>query len=151
MSRLLRLCFACWCLCAAAGAPAQTSELDTLAAKAVVRSFHDALARGDIEAVKQLLAADAVILENGHIESRSDYLLHHLGADIEFAKAVPSQLTAAEATVSGNTAWVRSSSTARGKFRNHVVNLANAELVVLTRGPAGWEIRAVHWSSHESK
>lgn len=114
-------------------------------------AFHDALRRGDEEAVKQLLAADAAILENGHIESRSDYLRRHLGADIDFAKAVPSEVTGSEATVSGDTAWVHSSSVAQGKFRDRVIKLTSAELVVLTRAAAGWEIRAVHWSSRESK
>lgn len=140
-----------WCLSVAGVALAQATDPDALAAQAAVRSFHDALGRGDVDAVRQLLAADAVILENGSIESRDEYLRHHLGADIEFAKAVPATVTGSEATVAGATAWVRSSSVTQGKFRNRAVKLKSAELVVLTRGAAGWEIRAIHWSSHESK
>ncbi len=149
--RLLSFLIACACLALAGTALAQPAEGDTGAAQAVVRAFHDALRNGDTEAVKRLLAADAVILENGHVESRDEYLRHHLDADIEFAKAVPAKVAGSVATVAGQTAWVRSSSTTQGTFRNRKVNLVGAELVVLTRGAKGWEIRAVHWSSYESK
>lgn len=141
---------AAW-LTAAINVSAQQPDPEALAAQAVVRSFHDALRRGDAQAAQMLLAADAVILEGGHMESREEYLKHHLSADIEFAKAVPSTTTRTEATVSGQTAWVRSATSSHGKFRNSTVNLSGVELVVLTRTPAGWEIRAVHWSSRQVK
>jgi ketosteroid isomerase-like protein len=141
---------AAW-LTAAVNASAQQPDSEALAAQAVVRSFHDALRRGDAQAAQVLLAADAVILEGGHMESREEYLKHHLSADIEFAKAVPSRTTRSEATVSGQTAWVRSATSSQGKFRNSTVNLSGVELVVLTRTSAGWEIRAVHWSSSQVK
>jgi ketosteroid isomerase-like protein len=149
--RLLSFVVITGCLSAAINASAQQPDTEATAAQAVVRSFHDALRRGDTQAAQALLAADAVILEGGHIESREEYLKHHLGADIEFAKAVPSTITRSEATVSGQTAWVRSATSSQGKFRNRNVKLSGAELVVLTRAAVGWEIRAVHWSSHEVK
>ncbi len=149
--RLLWLAISGVCIAAAGSAFAQQSDPDALAAQAVVRSFHEALRRGDVQAVQQLLAPDAVILESGHVESRQEYLSHHLSSDVEFAKAVPSKVTKSEATVSGQTAWVRSATVSQGKFRNRNIKLSGAELVVLTRNATGWEIRAVHWSSHESK
>lgn len=139
------------CLAVAITASAQAPDDEAAAAQAVVRSFHDALRRGDARAAQALLAADAVILESGHMESREQYLQHHLGADIEFAKAVPATVTRSDATVSGNTAWVRAVTSSQGTFRNRRVKLSGAELVVLTRTPGGWEIRAVHWSSHDLK
>jgi len=119
--------------------------------EAVVRSFHDALRSGNVAAVKQLLAEDSVILESGRLESRDEYLSHHLADDIEFAKAVPSRVLRSEATINGETAWVRSVSAAAGTFRNRPVKLAGAELVVLTRLGSMWQIRAIHWSSHQPK
>ena len=149
--RLLRLLI-CSCGLSVAGSVfAQQSDADALAAQAAVRSFHDALRRGDAKAIQDLLATDAVILESGHVESRLEYLRHHLSADIEFARAVPSRLIRSEATVSGQTAWVRSATVSQGKFRKRNIKLSGAELVVLTRAASGWEIRAIHWSSHESK
>ena len=149
--RILWLAISGFCMAIAGSAFAQHTDPDALAAQAVVRSFHEALRRGDVQAVQQLLAPDAVILESGYVESRHEYLSHHLSSDVEFAKAVPSRVTKSEATVSGQTAWVRSATVSQGKFRNRNIKLSGAELVVLTRTATSWEIRAVHWSSHESK
>lgn len=120
-------------------------------AESVVRSFHDALRTGDAARVKQLLAPDAVIIEAGHLESREEYLSHHLSADIEFAKSVPSQLLSSRTTVHGATAWVQSATSSTGSFRDQAVKLVGAELVVLTRAGSSWEIRAIHWSSYKPK
>lgn len=132
-------------------APAQTPAAESKTAEAAVRSFHEALRRGDGKTVEELLAADAVILENGHSESRPEYLSGHLKADIEFAMAVSSEILTFETTVAGDSAWVRSTSKSQGRFRDRDVKLSGAELMVLTRGPSGWQIRAIHWSSHSAR
>ena len=54
-------------------------------------AFHAALAAGDSAAALALLAPDAVVLESGEVETRAEYAAHHLAADIEFSRAVPSQ------------------------------------------------------------
>lgn len=140
-----------WCLLFAASTTAQTLVADSSVVEAVARSFHEALRAGDTAAIERLLAADAVILENGEVESRREYLGHHLAADIEFAKAVPTRSTASEVTISGNTAWLRAKSVTQGQFRDQVIKLAGAELMVLTRRDTTWEIRAIHWSSRKLK
>lgn len=116
-----------------------------------MRSFHEALRSGNVGVVQQLLAPDAVVLESGRLESRDEYLSHHLPADIEFAKTVPSQVQRMETTISGDTAWVKSTSVSTGTFRDRPVKLAGAELMVLTRKAAAWEIRAIHWSSRTTR
>lgn len=120
---------------------------DSAAVATAVSAFHAALVSGDAEAAMRLLAPDAVILEGGSRESREEYRTHHLAADIEFAQAVPSKRLAAVVSVSGNTAWVSSTSTTRGTFRGRTVNLEGAELAILSRTDSGWIIRAIHWSS----
>ncbi len=142
---------AIWCLLFAASTAAQTAESGASAVEAVARSFHEALRAGDTAAVERLLAADAVILENGEVESRGEYLRHHMAADIEFAKAVPSRSTASEVTISGNTAWLRAKRVTQGQYRDQAIKLAGAELMVLTRRDNSWEIRAIHWSSRKLK
>ena len=133
-------------------ARAQASPEELASAKAAVNAFQEALRNGDAAGIRKLLAADAVVLESGHQESVDEYLRHHLGADIEFAKAVPSRLVSMEARISGATAWVWSTRTSEGSFRNQPVKLANTELIVLTRkGSEGWEVRAIHWSSRKTK
>lgn len=114
---------------------------------AVVRRYQSALATGDSATALSLLASDAVILESGGVETREDYRAHHLPADIGFARAVPSERSDLRAVIRGDAAWVSSTSTARGEFRGRQINSRGAELMVLSRGPDGWKIRAIHWSS----
>ena len=128
-------------------AQAQSPVADSAAATATVSSFHAALARGDSDAALRLLAPDAVILENGSVETREEYRSHHLPADMEFAQAVPARQGAMQVTVSGDVAWVSSSSVTKGTFHERAINSAGAELMVLSRTAAGWVIRAIHWSS----
>ena len=118
---------------------------------AVVASFHDALAAGDSSRALAALAQEVLILESGGIESRDEYRAHHLPADIQFARAVPSTRSVTRVTVIGDAAWVVSSSVTQGQNNGRAVNSAGAELVVLRRTTSGWQISAVHWSSRSRR
>ena len=126
---------------------AQPAPADAAAVEATVRGFHQALASGDAKGALRLLAADAVILESGDRETRDEYAAHHLSADIEFARAVPMQRGPLQVSVNGNTAWAVSTGTLKGTFQARAIDMAMAELMVLSRTASGWEIRAIHWSS----
>jgi ketosteroid isomerase-like protein len=130
-----------------AHASAQPAPADAAAVEATVRGFHQALATGDAKGALRLLAADAVILESGERETRDEYAAHHLSADIEFARAVPMQRGPLQVSVSGNTAWAVSTGKLQGTFQARAIDMAMAELMVLSRTASGWEIRAIHWSS----
>ncbi len=132
---------------APAPAVAQTQRTDSAAVASTVLRFHDALQAGDSTAALELLAADAVVLESGDIETRQEYRGHHLPGDIAFLKAVRSQPAKLWVRVEGDVAWASSSSLLKGEYRGKAVDIASAELVVLTRAPGGWQIRAIHWSS----
>ena len=118
---------------------------------AVVEAYYAALATGDAAAAEALLAPDVVVLEGGYAEARSEYLAHHLAADIEFARAIAQQRSGVRVVSEGNVAWVSATSRAEGEFRGKTVKSEGAELIVLSRGASGWLIRAIHWSSHELK
>jgi ketosteroid isomerase-like protein len=120
---------------------------DSAAVVSVVDQYHRALASGDTAAVLRLLAPDAVILESGGVETRAEYLSHHLPGDIAFARAVPRERGPIRVVVRGDVAWATSTSTSRGEYRGRSINSAGAELMVLTRTPEGWKIAAIHWSS----
>jgi ketosteroid isomerase-like protein len=135
------------CLLAGTQASAQSTPSDATAVEATVRGFHQALASGDAAGALRLLATDAVILEGGARETRDEYAAHHLPEDIEFARAVPMQRGPIQVTVSGNTAWASSTGKLQGTFRSRPIDMAVAELMVLSRAAAAWEIRAIHWSS----
>ncbi|MET0397356.1 MAG: nuclear transport factor 2 family protein [Longimicrobiaceae bacterium] len=128
-------------------APAMRPASDSAAVAATVERYHRSLASGDSAAALALLTTDAVILESGSAESRAEYRSHHLPADIEFARAVPSQRGPLRVKVQGDAAWATSTSTTQGQFRGRAVNSAGAELMVLTRTRDGWRIAAIHWSS----
>jgi|SRR5688500_951775 len=113
----------------------------------VVTRFHAALAAADTSSALGLLAPDAIILESGGLETVAEYRSHHLPADIAFAAGVASQRTVQRVQVQGDMAWVATTSLAQGEFRGRAVNSSGAELMVLTRTPAGWRISAIHWSS----
>jgi hypothetical protein len=66
-----------------------------------VARFHSALAAGDSATALTILADDVLVLESGSVETRADYRAHHLSADIEFARSVPSKRTVTRVTVSG--------------------------------------------------
>jgi ketosteroid isomerase-like protein len=124
---------------------------DSAAVVRVVDEYHRALAAGDTAAVLRLLAPDVIILESGGVETRSEYLSHHLPGDIAFARAVPRERGPIQVRVSNNTAWATSTSTTVGEYRGRSINSQGAELMVLTREGDGWKIRAIHWSSRNRR
>lgn len=130
---------------------AQTDSPDSAAVAQAVTDYHAALARGDSVAALALLAPDAVILESGGLESRDEYRAHHLPGDIGFARAVPSRRGPIRVTLAGDVAWAISSSETTGTFRDRAINSTGVELMVLSRTPEGWRIRAIHWSSRSRR
>ena len=75
---------------------------------ATVAAFYAALAAGDAAAAQQLLAPDAIVVEGGVVESRSEYVGHHLALDIQFARALPPTRSVATPPVpSGSVAATR--------------------------------------------
>jgi ketosteroid isomerase-like protein len=113
----------------------------------IVSRFHAALEAGDTVTVRTLIAPDLQVLEGGQVESRAQYFAHHLAADIEFARAVRSERTVVSYAREQNVAWLVSASTASGNFKGRDINSIGAELMILSRTPGGWKIRAIHWSS----
>ena len=119
-------------------------------AAATTARFHQLLARGDSAGAARLLAPDAVIQESGDLETRADYIAHHLGADIAFAKAVPSKRTVVQTRRESDVVWVVATSVTKGTFDGRPIDSRGAELMILTRSGRGWYIRAIHWSSHRN-
>lgn len=127
--------------------PARNVADDSAAAVAVVAQMHELMQRADSAGLLRLLTDDVVVLESGGYESLAEFRSHHLPADIAYARAVKSERQLRSVSVSGDAAWVSSTSTTNGEFRGRVVNSTGAELMVLRRTPDGWRIAAIHWSS----
>ena len=130
----------------ALSAPASPDN-DSTAIVATISSFHAALEAADSASVRRILSNDVIVLESGSFETRSDYLAHHLGADIEFARAIHSPRKVISVKRNGSTAWVASTSVTTGTFKGRAINSDGAELMVLAKTKGKWQIRAIHWSS----
>jgi ketosteroid isomerase-like protein len=120
---------------------------DEAGARAAASGFHAALTAGDAAKVMALVADDALFLEAGAVETRAEYEKDHLPADIAFEKGVTIKRSPLRVVVAGTAAWVTSTSEYAGSYQGRKVDSIGTELMVLSRGDAGWRIRAVHWSS----
>jgi uncharacterized protein (TIGR02246 family) len=130
--------------------PVEQSSVAATEASAVVERFHAAMAAGDAAAVAALMAEDAVIYEEGYVErSKAEYVAHHLTSDIAFMKTVASATTARSEFAVGDLAYVISEGTTKGTYNGKPVDRISLETMVLKRGPDGWRIAHIHWSSRK--
>lgn len=118
----------------------------------VVAAFHVALSGGDRAKVTELLAPGVIIFESGGAElSLEEYASHHLGDDMQFAKATKQEVVDRQAGEAGDAAWVLTRSRTKGKFRDRQVDLRGTETMLLRKTPDGWRIVHIHWSSAKAK
>src|SRR5579859_6719499 len=108
-----------------------SSVADSVAIVAAADRFHEALSSGDTLMIQRLLAPDLVVLEGGAVETRGQYLAHHLSADVAFTRAVPSRRTVRSYTRSGNSAWLASTSVIQGRYKGRDLSMIGAELMIL--------------------
>jgi ketosteroid isomerase-like protein len=125
------------------------SRVDSGAGDAVeaVERFQTALADRDSATVDELLLPDAVILEGGGLETRTEYFGHHFGADAAFLSELDREVESRQVRRDEGTAWISTKSRLHGTYEGDSVDLSSAELMVLRETPDGWRIAAIHWSS----
>lgn len=117
-------------------------------AAAVVDAFHAALRRGDTKAALSYLSENALIYEAGGVErGRQEYASHHLGADSDFAQAVPGKVTRRAGEAVRNVAWIATEGRTTGTYKGKAVDRVTAETMVLRRVGRVWKIVHIHWSS----
>jgi ketosteroid isomerase-like protein len=125
---------------------AETGEIST-----TIERFHRALVQGDRAVALVLLAPDAVILEGGEAQTRTEYQREHLADDIAFARATKTERSQPRIQRQSDVAWVTATSKTTGTFNGRKIDSVGVELMVLTKGDAGWRIHAIHWSSHSNQ
>ncbi len=133
------------------GTAQTTHRADSSAAVAAVEAYHKALQTGDTATVRKLLADDVLVAESGGLETREEYLSHHMPGDMAFASAVTRQPGEHHVTVQADVAWVMSTSRTTGTYRDRTIDSRGAELMVLARQDGHWRIRAIHWSSRQAR
>ena len=128
----------------ACGGPAPVNEADVIAP---LEAFYAAMKTGDKAAAMRPIAADAVFVESGKLETRAEYEENHLPADIQFEAQVTGKRSPWQVKTQGDTAWVIATSEYDGTFDGAPVSFTSAQLAVLTRANGEWQIRSIHWSS----
>lgn len=129
-----------------APAAAQLATADSAAAVSALEQFHHTLQHGDSARAAELLASDAVVVEGGAVETRAEYLGHHLRADIRASRNGTGERVVQRVDVVGDVAWVVSVTTRRAASEATAGSVL-AELAVLRRTAAGWRIAVIHWSA----
>jgi ketosteroid isomerase-like protein len=124
-------------------APAARDE-DILAP---LEAFYAAMKTGDRAAAMKPIAADAVFVESGKLETRAEYEANHLPADIEFESQITGKRSPWQVKTGGDTAWVIATTDYDGTVDGGPVNFVSAQLAVLSRQSGEWQIRSIHWSS----
>ena len=130
--------------CAQAPGAGPDAESDVIA---TLESFYGAMKAGDAAKVMSSIASDAVFVESGRLETRAEYEMNHLPADIEFEGQVPGRRGPWQVKVEGDTAWAIATTDFEGTFNGNPVNIISTQLAVLTRQDDRWSIRSIHWSS----
>ena len=124
---------------------------DSLAAIAVVEQYEAALSAGDSVKAVSLLAEDVLVLESGAIQTRAEYLSHHLGADMKASAGPKGERTVVTVNVLGDAAYVVTKTLRPGTGAQGSTGSELAELMVLAKTAGGWKIKAIHWSSRRRR
>jgi ketosteroid isomerase-like protein len=129
---------------AACGGPAPVNEADVVAP---LEAFYAAMKTGDTAAAMRPIAADALFVESGKLETRAEYEMNHLPADIDFERQITGKRSPWQVKTNGDTAWVIATTEYDGTVDGAPVNFVSGQLAVLTRANDEWQIRSIHWSS----
>ena len=90
----------------------------------------------------------SLIFESGGVErGKKEYASHHLSADAQFSKAVPSKVTRRVGHVAGATAWIATEGRTTGVFKGKAIDRKTVETMILRRTGGSWKIAHIHWSS----
>ncbi len=121
--------------------------------QAVVKAYHEAMARKDVDALKNLFHPDLVVFEAGGVDKGRDaYLEHHLGPELKELKSWTYGPMETSVLTGDPTSVVLCSFTYEAALDSGKISKGKAtESMVLTRTAEGWRIRHLHWSSRAIK
>jgi ketosteroid isomerase-like protein len=108
----------------------------------------NAIAAGDVDTLRTLLAPDVLIYESGGVEaSLAEYESHHMPADIAFMENMSSAVISRRVIEAGDSAIVLTQSRISGVYKEKEVELSSTETLVLEKTDGQWRIVHIHWSS----
>lgn len=108
----------------------------------------DAIAAGDINTLKMILAPNVLIFESGGVESSlAEYEGHHMPADMAFMKAMTREVISQQVFDSGDSATVATRSHVHGLYKDQEIDMKSTETLVMQKADGLWKVVHIHWSS----
>lgn len=108
----------------------------------------DAIAIGDVNTLRTVLAPDVLIFESGGVESSlAEYEGHHMPADMAFMKAMRREVISQQVIDSGDAATVVTRSRVHGIYKDKEIDLNSTETLVMRKLDGQWKVVHIHWSS----
>jgi ketosteroid isomerase-like protein len=132
-----------------ASAP-QRSPADA-AAEQVVNAFMADLASGQLEAARQLMTPEAVVMANGQVlGNRDGYIDGAAKGDADALRVTQRDLLHRDVKTSADVGWVLSEKRLRGaQGPQGPREIVVTETMLLAKTAGGWKITHVHWSSRQ--
>ena len=133
----------------AAASATQSAENE---ATRVVDAFMTALSNGQLEAARQAMTPDAVVIANGRVlGTRDGYIDGAAKADAVAMTSVRSrELLHRDSQVGTQHGWVVSEKRMLGEGAGQLRAMVVAETFLVTKTPSGWKISGIHWSSRDA-
>jgi ketosteroid isomerase-like protein len=133
----------------ASTSPAKDAAFSPAATEAVqvVNGFMAALAGGKLEAARQQMAPDAVVIANGQVLGyRDEYINGAAKADAAALGTAQRELLRRDAKAGANFGWVLTEKRLRLANGAQSPSEVVVETMLLAKTPAGWKITHIHWS-----
>ena len=117
-------------------------------ASLIAAQLADAIATGDINSLRSVVAPDVLIFESGGVESSLDeYEGHHMPADMAFMRSMQREVIFRQVLDSGESATVVTRSRIHGMYKGQNVDQKSTETLVMRKMGGQWKIIHIHWSS----
>jgi len=117
----------------------------------VVNNFMAALVGGQLEAARQLMTPDAVVIANGHVLGERDaYIDGAAKGDAAALRTVQRDLLRRDVKVGADVGWVLSEKRVRAAGATEGPSEVVIETMLLAKTPAGWKITHIHWSGRRA-
>ena len=117
-------------------------------ASLLANQLADAIAIGDINTLRSIVAPDVLIFESGSMESSlAEYEGHHMLADMAYMKAMRREVISQQVIDSGDSATVVTRSRLHGIYRDQEIDITSTETLVIRKVNGQWKVVHIHWSS----
>jgi len=117
----------------------------------VVNTFMASLASGQLDAARQLMTPDAVVIANGQVLGNRDaYIDGPAKGDSAALRTAQRELLRRDAQAGPNVGWVLSEKRLRTSTAAQAPSEVVTETMLLAKTPAGWKITHIHWSGRRA-